>query len=47
MQCLSLDLPPTSGLRLNAVLVLNNQSRDAAGHLDVTSIDLNLQPASR
>jgi hypothetical protein len=45
MQCLSLDLPPTADLRLNAVLVLNNRNRDAAGHLDVTSIDLDLQPA--
>jgi hypothetical protein len=47
MQCILLDAPPTSDLRINVILVLNRQNRDTAGYLNVAVIDFSIQPEAK
>jgi hypothetical protein len=47
LQCILADVTSASELRLNVILTMHRQDKDASGYLNVSTIDLNLRPGRR
>jgi hypothetical protein len=43
MQCILVDVPSTTDLRLNVILALNRQNENAGGYVNVAVIDFSIQ----